>query len=54
LRERFPGVEVVLQPSGGGRFEVSRDGTPVFRKSVLKRHPHPGEIVRLLEVPSEG
>ena len=35
-------------PSGGGLFEVLCDGEPVFRKSQLKRHAHPGEVVRLL------
>jgi predicted Rdx family selenoprotein len=39
---------VELQPSSGGRFEVLRDGVPVFEKSRLKRHAAPGEIVRLL------
>lgn len=36
-------------PSRGGRFEVLRDGTPIFEKSKLDRHPRPGEIVNLLE-----
>jgi hypothetical protein len=36
-------------PSRGGRFEVSRDGVPVFEKSRLRRHAVPGEIVKLLE-----
>jgi hypothetical protein len=35
-------------PSGGGRFEVLRDGTPVFEKSKLRRHAERGEVVRLL------
>jgi predicted Rdx family selenoprotein len=37
-----------MQPSGGGRFEVSRDGVPVFQKSKLGRHPGPGEVMRLI------
>jgi hypothetical protein len=36
-------------PSGGGRFEVSVDGVPVFEKSKLHRHANPGEIVQLVE-----
>jgi predicted Rdx family selenoprotein len=36
-------------PSGGGRFEVFRDGVAVFEKSKEKRHAAPGEIVRLIE-----
>jgi predicted Rdx family selenoprotein len=40
---------VTLKPSGGGRFEVTRDGTPVFEKSKLGRHAKPGEIVALLK-----
>ncbi len=37
-----------MQPSGGGRFEVSRDGVPIFQKSKLGRHAAPGEVMRLL------
>jgi hypothetical protein len=37
-----------MTPSGGGRFEVLRDGVPVFEKSRLKRHAQPGEVVKLL------
>jgi selenoprotein W-related protein len=48
LEREFPGVEVTLVPSGGGRFEVLRDGVPVFEKSKLGRHAEAGEIVRLL------
>jgi predicted Rdx family selenoprotein len=42
-------VTVSLKPSGGGRFEVTRDGQPVFEKSKLGRHARPGEIVSLLK-----
>jgi hypothetical protein len=38
-----------LIPSGGGRFEVLADGTPVFEKSKLGRHAEPGEVVAKLE-----
>jgi selenoprotein W-related protein len=48
IRERFPEARIELIPSSGGRFEVVRDGTPVFQKSVLGRHAKPGEVVRLL------
>ena len=49
MKKEFPGANVSLKPSGGGRFEVSRDGTPVFEKSKLGRHAKPGEIVALLK-----
>jgi predicted Rdx family selenoprotein len=39
---------VELIPSRGGRFEVVRDGVPVFQKSRLGRHAAPGEILNLL------
>jgi predicted Rdx family selenoprotein len=39
---------VSLQPSGGGRFEVSVNGTPVFEKSRLGRHAQPGEVLDLI------
>jgi selT/selW/selH-like putative selenoprotein len=48
IRERFPNAEIEMIPSGGGRFEVTRDGKPVFQKSKLGRHAQPGEIVGLL------
>jgi len=41
-----------MKPSGGGRFEVSRDGQPVFEKSKVGRHAKPGEIVGLLKADS--
>jgi predicted Rdx family selenoprotein len=39
---------VTLLPSKGGRFEVVRDGVPVFEKSKVGRHAEPGEVVRAL------
>jgi selenoprotein W-related protein len=48
IRERFPNAEIEMIPSGGGRFEVTRDGMPIFQKSKLGRHAQPGEILRLL------
>jgi predicted Rdx family selenoprotein len=39
---------VELKPSSGGRFEVTKDGIPVFEKSKLNRHARPGEVVQLL------
>ena len=35
-------------PSSKGRFEVLRDGVPVFEKSKLDRHAKPGEVLALL------
>lgn len=37
-----------MLPSRGGRFEVTRDGVPIFEKSKLDRHARPGEILALL------
>ena len=48
IREQFPDADVTLLPSSGGRFEVVRDGIPVFQKSKLGRHAEPGEVVSLL------
>ena len=36
-------------PSSKGRFEVLRDGVPVFETSKLDRHAKPGEILALLK-----
>jgi predicted Rdx family selenoprotein len=52
IMERFPDAKVELKPSSGGRFEVLKDGAPVFVKSKLKRHAQPGEVIRLLGTPS--
>jgi hypothetical protein len=35
-------------PSRGGRFEVTKNGVPIFEKSKLDRHARPGEILSLL------
>jgi predicted Rdx family selenoprotein len=48
IRARLPDAEVKLIPSKGGRFEVFRDGVPVFEKSKLGRHAQPGEVLKLL------
>jgi predicted Rdx family selenoprotein len=48
IRDAFPDAHVELISSGGGRFEVKRDGQAVFEKSKLGRHAAPGEVVRLL------
>jgi predicted Rdx family selenoprotein len=52
IRQHFAGADVQLLPSSGGRFEVLKDGQPVFEKSKLHRHAQPGEIVRLLRTAS--
>lgn len=41
-------AKVELIPSGKGRFEVVRDGKPIFEKSRLERHARPGEILGIL------
>ena len=48
IEEQYPDAEIELIPSRGGRFEVLRDGQPVFEKSKLGRHAQPGEVLRLL------
>ena len=37
-----------MTPSSGGRFEVLKDGIPIFQKSKRGRHAAKGEIVALL------
>jgi predicted Rdx family selenoprotein len=54
IRERFPDADVRLMPSTGGRFEVLRDGVPVFEKSKLGRHAKPGEILASLDAAQPG
>jgi selT/selW/selH-like putative selenoprotein len=48
IGDRYPDARIELMPSSGGRFEVVVDGTPVFEKSKLRRHPDPGEILALI------
>ena len=48
IAQHFPDADVQLRPGSGGRFEVSRDGVPLFQKSKLGRHAAPGEILALL------
>jgi len=48
IRQRFPGAQVELLPSSGGRFEVMADGIPVYEKSKTGRHAKAGEIAALL------
>jgi selT/selW/selH-like putative selenoprotein len=48
LEKHFPDAKVELRPGTGGRFEVSKDGAPIFQKSKLGRHAEPGEVVGLL------
>jgi selenoprotein W-related protein len=49
IRTRFPEAEIKMIPSRGGRFEVMRDGGPVYEKSKTGRHAKPGEVLSLLE-----
>jgi selenoprotein W-related protein len=49
IRQAFPNEEVKLIPSRGGRFEVTRDGTPIFEKSKAGRHAQPGEVLKILK-----
>ncbi len=48
MRERYPEATIEMIPSGGGRFEVTVDGSPIYEKSRLGRHAKPGEIAQLL------
>jgi len=45
---------VQLTPSSGGRFEVHRDGAPIFQKSKTMRHAKAGEILELLAKGGNG
>ncbi len=52
IRAAYPHATVTITASKGGRFEVLRDGVPVFEKSKLKRHAEAGEVMRLLQGPA--
>jgi len=51
--QNFPAAEISMIASGKGRFEVLRDGAPVFEKSRANRHAAPGEIIKLLRQNAE-
>lgn len=46
IRKTFPEAEVKLIPSGGGVFEVMKEGRLVFSKKRTGRFPDPGELTR--------
>ena len=41
--------DVRLEPSTGGRFEVTLDDELIFSKAQLDRHAEPGEIKGLIQ-----
>ena len=41
-------LEVELQKSSGGRFEIFLDGEVIFSKIKTMRFPEPDEIIQLL------
>jgi selenoprotein W-related protein len=49
IRQRYPEAELQMIPSRGGRFEILRDGKPVYEKTKTGRHAKPGEVLSLLE-----
>ena len=54
LRRLYPDADITLEPSSGGRFEVTLDGAAVFEKSKLGRHAKPGEVVQLIASRMQG
>jgi selenoprotein W-related protein len=47
--KKHPVERLTLVPSGGGIFEVRKDGAVVFSKKVVGRKPEPGEILKLVQ-----
>jgi len=43
-------VEIELQKSSGGRFEVFLEGKQIFSKIATMRFPSPEEIIKILFV----
>ena len=44
IKEEFPGAEVELIESGGGVFEITRDGELIYSKKQTGRHAEWDEI----------
>ncbi|HHL72935.1 MAG TPA: SelT/SelW/SelH family protein [Bacteroidetes bacterium] len=49
LEEKFPGIQITLIESSGGRFEVMHDGRLIFSKKQTRRFPQHSEIIAALE-----
>lgn len=49
LRDRYDDIDIELIASGGGAFEVTRDGTTVYSKHATGRHPTHEEIFSALD-----
>jgi len=43
--------ELTLIPSGGGVFEIEKNGKRLFSKKQSGRFPEEGEIIQLIEAP---
>ncbi len=41
--------ELILLPSGGGVYEITKNGELIFSKKKLDRFPDDGEIIELIE-----
>jgi len=48
IEKNFPGTKVTLKESGGGVFEVEKDGVLIFSKRKLGRFPDHQEIFEKL------
>ena len=46
--EALPGVAIELIESGGGVFEIRKEGELVFSKKALDRFPEDGEVLAAL------
>jgi len=42
-------TELKLIPSGGGVYEIQKNGKLVFSKKQLNRFPELGEVIRLID-----
>jgi len=49
IEKNFPGANIKLIPSGGGVFEVVKDGKLIFSKKSLGRFPEESEIFAKLK-----
>ena len=41
-------ARLTLVPSDGGKFEVTVNGSLIYSKLQSRRHPEPGEVLRLI------
>lgn len=49
LEARYPDIDVEMIPSGGGAFEIRREGELIFSKNRVGRFPNDDEVFAIID-----